>query len=121
MKYDEDVMKAGVLVESEGLNPNEKTVQIGVARGIRTVLDGPFAETKIDRRLLSDGREVQSRSDRMGLAIPNRSGARGLGIRQRTEPSDLPPQFQELIRTTKNNRAIAPVKTSEVTKTSEVC
>ncbi len=46
MKFNEDMHKAGVLVASEGLNPAAPSAHISVAKGKRTVLDGPFAETK---------------------------------------------------------------------------
>ena len=38
--------RAGVLVASEGLNPAGKGARIEVKNGKRTVMDGPFAESK---------------------------------------------------------------------------
>ena len=46
MKFNEDLHKAGVLVVSEGLNPAGKRSRVGIKGGKRTVLDGPFAESK---------------------------------------------------------------------------
>jgi hypothetical protein len=45
-KYNEESAKAGVLVDAGGLWPSSKGARIRYAGGQRTVLDGPFAETK---------------------------------------------------------------------------
>ncbi|HZH77551.1 MAG TPA: YciI family protein, partial [Archangium sp.] len=45
-KYNEELMKAGVLLAGEGLHPSSKGARIKLAGGKRTVIDGPFAETK---------------------------------------------------------------------------
>ncbi len=45
-KYNEDLMKAGVLVDLSGLQPSSKGARIRFSAGKRTVIDGPFAETK---------------------------------------------------------------------------
>jgi hypothetical protein len=45
--YDEELRKAGVLVASEGLHPSWSGTRIKVdVNGRRTVLDGPFSESK---------------------------------------------------------------------------
>lgn len=46
MKYNEEMYKAGVLVASEGLQPGVTGAHVKVTRGKRTVLDGPFTESK---------------------------------------------------------------------------
>ena len=46
MKFNEDLMKAGVLVASEGLNPAGRSAKVGVSGAQRKVLDGPFTESK---------------------------------------------------------------------------
>ena len=46
MKFNEDMYQAGVLVASEGLNPAFKTARVVAKGGRRTVVDGPFAESK---------------------------------------------------------------------------
>lgn len=46
MKFNEDLLKAGVLVASEGINPGKQGARVGVVGGKRTVLDGPFTEAK---------------------------------------------------------------------------
>ena len=45
-KYNEELMKAGVLVDLSGLQPSSKGARIKYSGGKRTVIDGPFAETK---------------------------------------------------------------------------
>ena len=45
-KYNEDLMKAGVLLDGAGLQPSSKGARIKFSRGKRTIIDGPFAETK---------------------------------------------------------------------------
>lgn len=45
-KYNEELMKAGVLVDLSGLQPSSKGARIKFTKGKRTVIDGPFAETK---------------------------------------------------------------------------
>src|SRR6266542_2240262 len=45
-KYNEELMKAGVLVDLAGLQPSSKGARIRFSGGKRTVIDGPFAETK---------------------------------------------------------------------------
>ena len=44
--YHEELQKAGVLLDASGLRPSSKGWRIKYAGGKRTVIDGPFAETK---------------------------------------------------------------------------
>jgi len=45
-KYNEELMKAGVLVDLAGLKPTSKAVRVRFSGDQRTVIDGPFTETK---------------------------------------------------------------------------
>ena len=45
-KYNEELMKAGVLLAAEGLQPSSKGARVRFSGTKRTVIDGPFAETK---------------------------------------------------------------------------
>jgi hypothetical protein len=45
-KYNEELMKAGALVDLTGLHPSSKGARIKFQGWKRTVIDGPFAETK---------------------------------------------------------------------------
>jgi hypothetical protein len=45
-KYNEELVKAGVLLGAEGLQPSSKGARVKFSGAKRTVVDGPFAETK---------------------------------------------------------------------------
>jgi len=45
-KFNEDLVKAGVMLAGEGLHPSRRGVRVRYAGASRTVTDGPFAETK---------------------------------------------------------------------------
>jgi hypothetical protein len=45
-KYNEELVKAGVMLAGEGLQPSSKGARIRFNGNKRTVIDGPFAETK---------------------------------------------------------------------------
>lgn len=45
-KFNEELTKAGVLLAAEGLQPTSKGVRVRFSGDKRTVIDGPFAETK---------------------------------------------------------------------------
>lgn len=45
-KYNEELVKAGVMLGGEGLHPSAKGKRIAFSGSKRTVVDGPFAETK---------------------------------------------------------------------------
>ncbi|HEX9142648.1 MAG TPA: YciI family protein [Candidatus Binatia bacterium] len=45
-KYNEELAKAGVLLAAEGLHPSSKGARVRFSGAKRTVIDGPFAETK---------------------------------------------------------------------------
>jgi hypothetical protein len=94
-KYNEELMKAGVLVDLSGLQPTSKGARIRYSGGQRTVIDGPFAETKD----LIAGYwiiNVKSRQEAIDWALrapaPHGEGAEGeLEIRQFFELEDFEP------------------------------
>ena len=45
-RFNEELVKAGVMLAGEGLQPSSKGVRVRFSGGKRTVVDGPFAETK---------------------------------------------------------------------------
>ncbi len=45
-KYNEELAKAGIMLAGEGLHPSSRGVRVRFSGGKRTVIDGPFAETK---------------------------------------------------------------------------
>ena len=45
-KYNEELVKAGILLAAEGLAPTSKGARVKFSGDKRTVIDGPFTETK---------------------------------------------------------------------------
>jgi hypothetical protein len=91
-KFNEEMMKAGVLLAGEGLHPSSKGARIKFSGGKRTVTNGPFAETK---ELLAGFWmiQVKSREEAMDWAsrVPFADGEE-IEIRQVFETSDFPPE-----------------------------
>lgn len=44
--YNEELVKAGIMLAGEGLQPSSKGARVRFSGNTRTVIDGPFAETK---------------------------------------------------------------------------
>src|SRR5687767_6516557 len=44
--YNEELVKAGIMLAGEGLHPSSKGARVKFSGAQRTVIDGPFAETK---------------------------------------------------------------------------
>ena len=112
MKFNEDMHRAGVLVTSEGLAPGGKGARVGILGGKRTVLDGPFAESKellggfyvLDVKSLDEAISWALRCP-MGLGTDN-----VLEIRPLTAMEDIPAELLKL------SAAVAPSWTASVTK-----
>ena len=45
-KYNEELVKAGIMLAGEGLHPSSRGVRVRFSGAKRTVVDGPFTETK---------------------------------------------------------------------------
>ncbi|HEX8777463.1 MAG TPA: YciI family protein, partial [Rhodanobacter sp.] len=45
-QFNEELVKAGVLLAGEGLHPSSRGARVHFSGGKRTVIDGPFAESK---------------------------------------------------------------------------
>lgn len=45
-KYNEELVKAGIMLDGAGLQPSSKGARVRFSGDKRTVIDGPFAETK---------------------------------------------------------------------------
>ena len=45
-KFNEELVKAGIMLAGEGLHPSSKGARVRFSGSKRTVIDGPFAETK---------------------------------------------------------------------------
>jgi hypothetical protein len=100
MKFNEDMHNAGVLIASEGLNPARPGAQVVVKGGKRSVVDGPFAESKelVGGFYLI---EVKSLDEAVSWALRCPVGmaeADVLTIHPMTEEADLPPELVAMIR-----------------------
>ena len=45
-KFNEELVEAGIMQAGEGLHPSRRGKRVRFSRGRKTVIDGPFAETK---------------------------------------------------------------------------
>ena len=93
MKYNEELSKAGVLLDLAGLHPTSKGARIRYSGDKVTVIDGPFAET---RELIAGYWliQVKSRQEAIDWAkrIPNPYGEDGeVEVRQLFELDDFEP------------------------------
>ena len=76
-KFNEELVKAGVLLAADGLQPSSKGKRVRFAGATRTVIDGPFSETKeLIARFLAVAGKVHGRGRRVGQALPQ-SARRG--------------------------------------------
>jgi len=94
-KYNDELMKAGVLLDLTGLHPSSKGARIKFSGGKQTVLDGPFAETK---ELIGGYWLIQVKSKEEAIEwakrAPNPHGEGGEGeieVRQLFELDDFTP------------------------------
>ncbi len=99
-KFNEELVKAGVMLAGEGLQPSSKGARVGSPAGSRTVIDGPVQRDEgAGRRLLAVAGEVDGRSDRVGQAVPvSDAGAAEVEIRQVFEADDFGPSFTPELR-----------------------
>jgi hypothetical protein len=91
-KYNEQLVKAGVMLAGEGLHPSSKGARVRFSGDKRTVIDGPFPETK---ELVAGFWLIQAKSKEEAIEWVKRSpnpmpGAEGeIEIRQVFEPEDF--------------------------------
>jgi hypothetical protein len=99
-KYNEELVKAGVLLAGEGLQPSSKGARVKFSGAKRTVIDGPFAEVKelIAGFWLID---VKSKEEAIEWVkrIPNPTGEESeIEIRQVFEAEDFGAEFTPELR-----------------------
>jgi hypothetical protein len=97
-KYNEELVKAGVMLAGEGLHPSSKGTRVKFSGEKRTVIDGPFAETK---ELIAGFWLWQVKSKEEAIEWLNRApfdGGTEVEIRQVFEASDLGPEFTPELR-----------------------
>ena len=94
-KYNEQLVKAGILLDATGLQPTSKGARVGLRNGKVQVTDGPFTESK---ELIAGYWliQVKSREEAIEWAkripfehIPEQNGAREVEIRQLFELEDF--------------------------------
>jgi hypothetical protein len=100
-KYNEELVKAGVMLAGEGLHPSSKGARVKFSGANRTVVDGPFAETK---ELVAGFWLIQAKSREEAIEWVKRcpnpmSGPSEIEIRQVFEAEDfgdeLTPELRE--------------------------
>jgi len=93
-RYNEELMKAGVLLDLAGLQPSSKGARIKFSGGKRTIIDGPFAESK---ELIAGYWIIQVKSREeaiewaMRVPAPHEGGEGEIEIRQFFELDDFGP------------------------------
>jgi len=93
--FNEELVKAGIMLAGEGLHPSSKAVRIKFSGNDRAVIDGPFAETK---ELIAGYWmwQVKSMDEAIAWAkrCPNPTGEEGiLEIRPVFDAADFGPEF----------------------------
>ena len=98
-KYNESLVNAGILLAGEGLHPSSNGVRVRFSGDQRTVIDGPFAETK---ELLAGFWLIEVKSKEEAIEWVKRAPMGGdteLEIRQVFEAADfgdaLTPELRE--------------------------
>jgi hypothetical protein len=100
-QYNEEMMKAGVLLAGEGLHPTSDGARVTYSRGKRTVIDGPFTESK---ELVAGFTLIQARSKEEALEWVKRwpaldgDGEVELELRQVFGAEDFSPELAPGLR-----------------------
>ena len=90
--FNAEMTKAGVMLDGEGLQASSKGARIRYSRDQRTVIDGPFAETK---ELVAGFWMIQTKSKAEAIEWLKRAPFRDgeVEIRQVFEAEDFGPEF----------------------------
>jgi hypothetical protein len=99
-KYNEELVKAGVLLACEGLHPSSMGTRVMISGSKRTVVDGPFTETK---ELVAGFWLIQVTSKEEAIEwakrVPNPDGGDAqVEIRQVFEAEDFGADFSPELR-----------------------
>jgi hypothetical protein len=100
MAFNEEMHKAGVLVASEGLKQDGHVARVEAKKGKRTVVDGPFTESK---ELVGGFYIIEVDTEQEAIEWALRCPT-GLGfddvleVRALTGETDIPPRLLELCR-----------------------
>ena len=99
-KFNEELVQAGVMLAGEGLHPSSKGKRVKFSGDKRTVIDGPFAETKelIAGFWLWNVKSMEEAIDWV-KRCPNPTGQEGeVEIRQIFEAADFGDEFTPELR-----------------------
>jgi hypothetical protein len=99
-KYNEELAKAGVLLAGEGLQPSSKGARVKFSGKERTVIDGPFTETK---ELIAGFWLIQVKSKEEAIEWVKRcpnpmEGESEIEVRQVFEAEDFGDEFTPELR-----------------------
>ena len=96
-KFNDELVKAGVMLAGEGLQSSAKGVRVKFSKGKRTVIDGPFSETK---ELVAGFWLWQVRSKEEAIEWLKRAPFEDteVEIRQVFEAEDFGPEFTPELR-----------------------
>ena len=99
-KYNEELVKAGVMLAGEGLHPSSKGARVRFSGPNRTVIDGPFAETKelIAGFWLFDVKSKEEAIEWVRRCPNPMEGDSEIEIRQVFEAEDFGEQFTPELR-----------------------
>ncbi len=97
-KFNEELVKAGIMLAGEGLHPTSKGARIRFSGGKTTVIDGPFTESK---ELIAGFWLIQARSKAEAVAWMQRAPFEDgvvLEIRQVFDAEDFGAEFTPELR-----------------------
>jgi len=100
-RYNEELVKAGIMLAGEGLHPSSKGARVRFDGSQRSVVDGPFTETK---ELIAGFWLIQAKSKAeaiewmMRCPCPHESGEGEIEIRQVFEAEDFGAEFTPELR-----------------------
>jgi hypothetical protein len=114
-RYNEELVKAGVMLAGEGLHPSSKGARVQFSGAKRTVIDGPFAETK---ELIAGYWLWQVKSKEEAIEWVRRCpnpmpGPSEIEIRQVFEAEDFGAEFTPELREQEERRRVQAAKNAK--------
>ena len=99
MKYNEELVKAGMMLAGEGLRPSSTGKRVKFSGATRTVVDGPFSETKelIAGYWLWQVKSMEEAVDWVKRCPNPMPGDSEIEIRQVFETTDFPEATPEIL------------------------
>ncbi|HEX4498126.1 MAG TPA: YciI family protein [Thermoanaerobaculia bacterium] len=107
MNFNEELVKAGVLLAADGLHPSSKGARVKFSGDKRTVVDGPFAETKelVAGFWLWQVKSMEEAIEWVKRCPNPMEGESELEIRQVVEMEDFPDVTPEMLEQEERMRA----------------